>query len=64
MVQVHTRCGFALLAAFWVGFVLINLTTGNERHYRVNFSGLVTRCAPDAFYLCMKGASFAATEAE
>lgn len=66
MVQVHTWCGFALLA-FWVGFVLINLTTGNGRHYRVNFSGLVTRCIRQTrFYLfgIMKGEAhpFAATE--
>ncbi|MDI8799839.1 potassium-transporting ATPase subunit C, partial [Salmonella enterica subsp. enterica serovar Montevideo] len=44
--------------AIWVGFVLINLTTGNGRHYRVNFSGLVTRCIRQTrFYLfgIMKG---------
>lgn len=43
MVQVHTWCGFALLA-FWVGFVLINATSGNGCHYRVKFNGLILRC--------------------
>ena len=33
MVQIHTWCGFALLA-FWIGFVLINATSGNGCHYR------------------------------
>ena len=31
MVQVHTWCGFALLA-FWIGFVMINATSGNGSH--------------------------------
>lgn len=53
MAQVHTWCGFALLA-FWVGFVLINATTGNGCHYRVKCSGLIFRaaCSKRAF-TCM-----------
>ena len=65
MVQVHTWCGFALLA-FWVGFVLINATSGNGCHYRVKFNGLISRCLLQTrFYLygIMKGEPhpFAAT---
>lgn len=65
MVQVHTPCGFALLA-FWVGFVLINATSGNGCHYRVKFNGLISRCLLQTrFYLygIMKGEPhpFAAT---
>lgn len=65
MVQVHTWCGFALLA-FWIGFVLINATSGNGCHYRVKFSGLISRCLLQThFYLygIMKGEPhpFAAT---
>ncbi len=43
MVQVHTGCGFA----YWLsgsGLLAIKLTTGNGRHYRVEATGLVTRC--------------------
>lgn len=66
MVKVHTWCGFALLA-FWVGFILINATSGNGRHYKVNFTGLVARCLRQTrFYLVgiMRGEAhpFAATE--
>ncbi|QDE45015.1 thiosulfate reductase cytochrome B subunit [Citrobacter sp. CF971] len=65
MVQVHTWCGFALLA-FWVCFVLINATSGNGCHYRVKFNGLISRCLLQTrFYLygIMKGEPhpFAAT---
>ncbi|AWS96214.1 MULTISPECIES: thiosulfate reductase cytochrome B subunit [Citrobacter] len=65
MVQVHTWCGFALLA-FWIGFVLINATSGNGCHYRVKLNGLISRCLLQTrFYLygIMKGEPhpFAAT---
>ena len=57
MVQVHTGVASALLA-FWIGFVLINATSGNGCHYRVKFSGLISRCLLQTrFYLygIMKG---------
>ncbi|HFZ8992991.1 TPA: thiosulfate reductase cytochrome B subunit [Citrobacter freundii] len=65
MVQLHTWCGFALLA-FWVGFVLINAFSGNGVHYKVRLHGLVMRCLRQTrFYLygIMKGEAhpFAAT---
>ncbi len=66
MVQLHTWCGFALVV-FWLGFVAINATTGNGRHYRVQPKGLVERCwRQTRFYLygIMKGEShpFTATQ--
>ncbi|POT58486.1 thiosulfate reductase cytochrome B subunit [Citrobacter amalonaticus] len=65
MVQLHTWCGFALVA-FWLGFVLINATSGNGCHYRVKRQGLTGRCLKQTrFYLygIMKGEAhpFAAT---
>ncbi len=56
-VQLHEICGF-LLIAFWVGFIIMNLTTSNGVHYKVQFSGLIGRCIKQAkFYLfdIMKG---------
>ncbi|ACY84680.1 thiosulfate reductase cytochrome B subunit [Edwardsiella piscicida] len=56
-VALHTLCGYVLIVA-WVGFVLINLLSGNGRHYRVRWRGLISRCLRQArFYLfgIMKG---------
>ncbi|QKJ48698.1 thiosulfate reductase cytochrome B subunit [Proteus columbae] len=68
MVLLHKICGFVLIA-FWIGFILINLTTSNGVHYKVRFSGLIGRCIKQArFYLygIMKGEPhpFAATETD
>ncbi|MBG6016123.1 thiosulfate reductase cytochrome B subunit [Proteus mirabilis] len=65
MVLLHKICGFILIA-FWIGFVVINLTTNNGVHYKVKLQGLIGRCIKQArFYLygIMKGEPhpFAAT---
>ncbi len=65
MVLLHKICGFILIA-FWIGFVVINLTTNNGVHYKVRPQGLIGRCIKQArFYLygIMKGEPhpFAAT---
>ncbi|AOV97033.1 thiosulfate reductase cytochrome B subunit [Edwardsiella hoshinae] len=48
-VSVHTLCGYALIVA-WLGYLLINLLTGNGRHYRVHWRGVWTRCRRQARY--------------
>ena len=57
LVTLHQVCGF-LLVACWIGFVLINLFSGNGVHYKVKTQGLIGRCIRQAqFYLfgIMKG---------
>ncbi|OAT35250.1 thiosulfate reductase cytochrome B subunit [Proteus myxofaciens] len=57
MVLLHKISGFILIG-FWVGFVIINLTTNNGIHYKIKFHGLLNRCVKQArFYLygIMKG---------
>lgn len=48
-VALHTLCGYVLIVA-WLGYLLINLLTGNGRHYRVRWRGLLARCVRQARY--------------
>jgi thiosulfate reductase cytochrome b subunit len=49
LVGFHVVCGF-LLAGAWLGFLVINLVTGNGRHYRVRLGGLTSRLTRQAVY--------------
>lgn len=49
LVDFHFVCGLALAAA-WVAFVIINIATGNGRHYVLHFAGLASRMVIQAKY--------------
>jgi thiosulfate reductase cytochrome b subunit len=41
LVSAHIVCGF-LLAFVWLGFIAVNIVTGNGRHYLVHLNGLMS----------------------
>lgn len=48
-VKLHNSAGKVLIAA-WLVFIVINIITGNIKHYKVKFSGFSARCLKQAMF--------------